>query len=161
MNAEELKRMTDRPFTEKQFTALCFIRENYPGICCDADVALIWQIGGQNLVDDMMRRAVKCKKAEATLAEIESLQGKLDLLHDDMVDKYIALTGSPYLRDFFPDDREELWNATKSYATAFEKDKSDDDGTASAEKPVTRQDIYEQTKKIAAAFAGDHTEQEV
>lgn len=73
MNEEELKRMTDRPFTEKQFTALCFIRENYPGICCDADVALIWQIGGQNLVDDMMRRAVKCKKAEATLAEIEIL----------------------------------------------------------------------------------------
>lgn len=133
MNEEELKRMTDRPFTEKQFTALCFIRENYPGICCDADVALIWQIGGQNLVDDMMRRAVKCKKAEATLAEIESLQGKLDLLHDDMVDKYIALTGSPYFRDFCPDDRE---------------------------KPVTRQDIYEQTKKITAAFAGDHTEQE-
>lgn len=63
MNEEELKRMTDRPFTEKQFTALCFIRENYPGICCDADVALIWQIGGQNLVDDMMRRAVKCKKS--------------------------------------------------------------------------------------------------
>ena len=77
-----------------------------------------------------------------------------------MVDKYIALTGSPYLRDFSPDDREELWNAAKSYATAFEKDKSDDDGTASAEKPVTRQDIYEQTKKITAAFAGDHTEQE-
>lgn len=152
MNEEELKRMTDRPFTEKQFTALCFIRENYPGICCDADVALIWQIGGQNLVDDMMRRAVKCKKAEATLAEIESLQGKRDLLHDDMVDKYIALTGSPYLRDFFPDDREELWNAGK--------DKSDDDGAADTEKPVTRQDIYEQTKKIAAAFAGDHTEQE-
>ena len=161
MNEEELKRMTDRPFTEKQFTALCFIRENYPGICCDADVALIWQIGGQNLVDDMMRRAVKCKKAEATLAEIESLQGKLDLLHDDMVDKYIALTGSPYLRDFFPDDREELWNAAKDYATAFEKDKSDDDGAADTEKPLTRQDIYEQTKKIAAAFAGDHTEQEV
>lgn len=137
MNEEELKRMTDRPFTEKQFTALCFIRENYPGICCDADVALIWQIGGQNLVDDMMRRAVKCKKAEATLAEIESLQGKLDLLHDDMVDKYIALTGSHYLRDF-----------------------SDDDGAADTEKPVTRQDIYEQAKKIAAAFAGDHTEQE-
>jgi hypothetical protein len=133
MNEEELKRMTDRPFSEKQFKALCFIRENYPGICCDADVALIWQIGGQNLVDDMMRRAVKCKKAEATLAEIESFQGKLDLLHDDMVDKYIALTGSPYLRDFSPDD---------------------------TEKPVTRQDIYEQTKKIAAAFAGDHTEQE-
>lgn len=160
MNEEELKRMTDRPFSEKQFTALCFIRENYPGICCDADVALIWQIGGQNLVDDMMRRAVKCKKAEATLAEIESLQGKLDLLHDDMVDKYIALTGSPYLRDFSPEDREELWNAAKSYATAFENDKSDDDGAADTEKPVTRQDIYEQTKKIAAAFAGDHTEQE-
>lgn len=160
MNEEELKRMTDRPFSEKQFEALCFIRENYPGICCDADVALIWQIGGQNLVDDMMRRAVKCKKAEATLAEIESLQGKLDLLHDDMIDKYIALTGSPYLRDFFPDDREELWNAEKSYAPAFEKDKSDDDGTADTEKPLTRQDIYEQAKKIAAAFAGDHTEQE-
>lgn len=63
MNEEELKRMTDRPFSEKQFKALCFIRENYPGICCDADVALIWQIGGQNLVDDMMRRAVKCKKS--------------------------------------------------------------------------------------------------
>lgn len=136
MNEEELKRMTDRPFSEKQFEALCFIRENYPGICCDADVALIWQIGGQNLVDDMMRRAIKCKKAEATLAEIESLQGKLDLLHDDMVDKYIALTGSPYLRDFYPD------------------------GTADTEKPVTRQDIYEQTKKIVAAVAGDHTEQE-
>ena len=161
MNEEELKRMTDRPFSEKQFEALCFIRENYPGICCDADVALIWQIGGQNLVDDMMRRAGKCKKAEATLAEIESLQGKLDLLHDDMVDKYIALTGSPYLRDFSPEDREELWNAAKSYATAFEKDKSDDDGAADTEKPVTRQDIYEQTQKIAAAFAGDHTEQEV
>ncbi len=27
-------------------------------------------------------------------------------------------------------------------------------------KLMTRQDIYEQTKKIAAAFAGDHTEQE-
>ena len=161
MNEEELKRMTDRPFSEKQFTALCFIRENYPGICCDADVALIWQIGGQNLVDDMMRRGGQGKKAEATLAEIESLQGKLDLLHDDMVDKYIALTGSPYLRDFFPDDREELWNAAKDYATAFEKDKSDDDGAADTEKPLTRQDIYEQTKKIAAAFAGDHTEQEV
>lgn len=144
MSEEELKRMTDRPFTEKQFTALCFIRENYPGICCDADVALIWQIGGQNLVDDMMRRAIKCKKAEATLAEIESLQGKLDLLHDDMVDKYIALTGSPYLPDFSP-----------------EKDKSDDDGAADAEKPLTRQDIYEQTKNVAAAFAGDYTEQEV
>lgn len=150
MNEEELKRMTDRPFTEKQFTALCFIRENYPGICCDADVALIWQIGGQNLVDDMMLRAVKCKKAEATLAEIESLQGKLDLLHDDMIEKYISLTGFPYLPDFSP---EESWNAGK--------DKSDDDGAADTEKPVTRQDIYEQTKKIAAAFAGDHTEQEV
>lgn len=161
MNEEELKRMTDRPFTEKQFTALCFIRENYPGICCDADVALIWQIGGQNLVDDMMRRAVMCKKAEETLAEIESLQGKLDLLHKDMVDKYIALIGSPYLHDFSPKDREELWNAAKSYATAFEKDKSDDDGAADTEKPVTRQDIYEQTKKVVAAFAGDHTEQEV
>ena len=109
----------------------------------------------------MMRRAVKCKKAEATLAEIESLQGKLDLLHDDMIDKYISLTGSPYLPDFSPEDREELWNVAKSYATAFEKDKSDDDGAADTEKPVTRQDIYEQTQKIAAAFAGDHTEQEV
>lgn len=160
MNEEELKRMTDRPFSEKQFESLCFIRENYPGICCNADVALIWQIGGQNLVDDMMQRAVKCKKAEETLAEIESLQGKLDLLHDDMVDKYIALTDSPYLRDFYPDDQEELLEAAKDYATAFEKDSSDDDGAADAEKPLTRQDIYEQTKKITAAFAGDHTEQE-
>lgn len=160
MNKEELKRMTDRPFSEKQFEALCFIRENYPGICCDADVALIWQIGGQNLVDDMMLRAVKCKKAEATLAEIESLQGKLDLLHDDMVDKYIALTGSSHLPDFSPDDREAVQNAGKDYATAFEKDKSDDDGAAATEKPLTRQDIYEQAQKIAAAFAGDHTEQE-
>lgn len=160
MNEEELKRMTDRPFSEKQFEALCFIRENYPGICCDADVALIWQIGGQNLVDDMMLRAVKCKKAEATLAEIESLQGKLDLLHDDMIDKYIALTGSSHLPDFSPDDREAVQNAGKDYATAFEKDKSDDDGAAATEKPLTRQDIYEQAQKIAAAFAGDHTEQE-
>lgn len=160
MNEEELKRMTDRPFSEKQFEALCFIRENYPGICCDADVALIWQIGGQNLVDDMMRRAIKCKKAEATLAEIESLQGKLDLLHDDMVDKYIALTGSPCLPGFYSDDREELREAAKDYATAFEKNKSDDDEATDTEKPLTRQYIYEQTQKITAAFAGDHTEQE-
>lgn len=76
------------------------------------------------------------------------------MLHDDMIDKYIALTGSSHLPNFSPDDREAVQNSGKDYATAFEKDKSD------TEKPVTRQDIYEQTKKIAAAFAGDHTEQE-
>lgn len=59
MTVSEFKRLTDKPFTEEEFEKIHFVYENYPGVTTQADIALIWAIGGIDLINDMLQRAYK------------------------------------------------------------------------------------------------------
>lgn len=63
----EFERLTDRPFTEEEFWKIHFVYCYYPGVNTHADIALIWQIGGIQLIDDMTPTAKTFQKAEQEL----------------------------------------------------------------------------------------------
>lgn len=64
MLQSEFERLTDKPFTEDEFTKIHYVYCYYPGIMTHADIALIWAIGGIRLINDMMPTAQKIANAE-------------------------------------------------------------------------------------------------
>lgn len=64
MLQEEFKRLTDKPFTEEEFEKIHYVYIFYPGIVTQADIALIWAIGGIRLIEDMLPTARKIDEAE-------------------------------------------------------------------------------------------------
>lgn len=64
MLQEEFRRLTDKPFTENEFEKIHYVYCYYPGIVTHADIALIWDIGGIRLIDDMIPTARRIEEAE-------------------------------------------------------------------------------------------------
>ena len=76
MRQEDLKKLTDKPFTSDEFDKISYVYRYYPGIVTYADIALIWTIGGIRLIDDMLPTARSAEEAEENVERTKTLYEK-------------------------------------------------------------------------------------
>ena len=73
MRQEDLKKLTDKPFTSDEFDKISYVYHYYPGIVTYADIALIWTISGIRLIDDMLPTARSVEEAEENVDRTKTL----------------------------------------------------------------------------------------
>ncbi len=77
MLQSEFEQLTDRPFTEEEFSTIHYVYCYHPAANTHAAIAQLWTLGGIRLILDMLPTA---KKLEGIEADMKVEQEKLNAL---------------------------------------------------------------------------------
>ena len=77
MLQSEFEQLTDRPFTEKEFSTIHYVYCYHPAANTHAAIARLWTLGGIRLIRDMLPTA---KKLEEVEKEMKAAQERLSTL---------------------------------------------------------------------------------
>ena len=73
----EFEQLTDRPFTEEEFSTIHYVYCYHPAANTHAAIAQLWTLGGIRLIRDMLPTA---KKLEEVKEEMKAAQERLSAL---------------------------------------------------------------------------------
>ena len=77
MLQSEFEQLTDRPFTEKEFSTIHYVYCYHPAANTHTAIAQLWTLGGIRLIRDMLPTA---KKLEEVEEEMKAAQERLSAL---------------------------------------------------------------------------------
>ena len=63
----EFERLTQKPFTDLEFVAIHYVYCYHPAIKSKEDIAMVWNLGGNCLINDMLPTAKRFEAAERRL----------------------------------------------------------------------------------------------